>query len=403
MTTERVVLSGVAIDNVSMDEAVHAIDRMIDTGGFHQIATANVDFLRRTLHDSELLDILRKCTLVLADGMPLVWASRWMGVPLRERVTGADLIPRLLHLSADKGRRIFLLGATEERSAQAALRIQKDYPGAQICGRFCPPFGPLETMDHQAILDAITAAQPDILLVAFGCPKQEKWLNMHRDMLKVPVCVGVGASIDFLSGHQSRAPEWLQRTGMEWVYRLASEPRRLAMRYIEDALYVLQHLSAQMMASSLQPRGGAPGEAALLESGHGTITVLLTGVITTDLIRRLSFDLNNRMQSCAALIVDLGGAVSLPANAVALLAELARSCAAHNAQMCVTGARRSLRELFRATFPSGLPFQTALTPQQALGAMLPVDPAARAIGTANNGARSTKTLRASLSSDLEGS
>ena len=236
---ERIAILGVPVDDLSMDEAVEKIDQLIERGGFHQVATANVDFLMNSIDDEGLMDILHRCELVLADGMPLVWASRVMGTPLKQRITGADLLPRLIELSQRKKRRMFLLGATEERSQAAADWIARTYPGAQLAGRYSPPFSSLAAIDHEHILKLIADADVDILLVAFGNPKQEKWLAMHRSHLQVPVCIGVGASIDFLSGQHPRAPGWMQQAGLEWLHRFLKEPRRLGCTFVTQSVSLL--------------------------------------------------------------------------------------------------------------------------------------------------------------------
>jgi len=181
-----VAILGVAIDNLTMEEVLNVVESKISEGGFHQIATANVDFLINSIHDEELRETLGRCDVVLADGMPLVWASRLLGTSLKQRVTGADLVPQLAKLSARRGYRIFLLGSSEESSAGAAAWMQANFPGVCIAGRYCPEYQPLEEMDHEEILSRIEEARPDILLVAFGNPKQEKWLTMHRYRLKCP-------------------------------------------------------------------------------------------------------------------------------------------------------------------------------------------------------------------------
>jgi N-acetylglucosaminyldiphosphoundecaprenol N-acetyl-beta-D-mannosaminyltransferase len=201
----RVAILGVAVDNLTMEEVLDAVDASIAEGGFHQIATANVDFLMKSIHDEELYETLANCDLVLADGMPLVWASRLLGTGLKERVAGSDLAPQLARLSAQRGYRIYLLGADEESSSGAAAWMEKNFSGVCIAGRYCPKYQPLEEMDHEEILSRIEMAKPDILLVAFGNPKQEKWLAMHRQRLEVPVCIGVGGTFEFLSGMISRS------------------------------------------------------------------------------------------------------------------------------------------------------------------------------------------------------
>jgi N-acetylglucosaminyldiphosphoundecaprenol N-acetyl-beta-D-mannosaminyltransferase len=229
-----IAILGVPFDNVSTAETIAAIDRMVASRQPHYLVTANVDFLVQAQEDVELRRILFDAHLVLCDGTPLVWASRLLGNPLLERVAGADLVPLLLRVAAEKGYRIFFLGATEESCTQAVNRLQKLHPKLIIADHYSPPFNKLLEMDHDEIKRRILAAKPDLLFVSFGCPKQEKWIAMHYRSLGVPVSAGVGATIDFLAGTVKRAPVWMQRVGMEWIYRLAQEPRRLFKRYFKD-------------------------------------------------------------------------------------------------------------------------------------------------------------------------
>jgi N-acetylglucosaminyldiphosphoundecaprenol N-acetyl-beta-D-mannosaminyltransferase len=165
-----------------------------------------------------------------------------------------DLVPRLAELCARENYSIFILGASEQNSARAAENLMAKYPGLRIAGRYSPPLMPLERMNHDDILRRIARARPDILLVAMGNPKQEKWLAMHRDRLNVPVCIGVGGSIDFISGATKRAPHWMRSSGMEWAYRLAQEPKRLAGRYLGDVYGFARYMPQQYLATTLQPR-----------------------------------------------------------------------------------------------------------------------------------------------------
>jgi N-acetylglucosaminyldiphosphoundecaprenol N-acetyl-beta-D-mannosaminyltransferase len=237
-----------------MDEAVAAIEEQIREGGFHQVATANVDFLKNAMQHSDLRDILCSCEMVVPDGMPIVWVSRLIGTPLKERVSGIDLVERLADVSARRGYGVFMLGASEQCSQRAARVLRQRYPDLRIVGRHSPEPQPLEKMDHEEILRRIEEARPDILLVAFGNPKQEKWISMHRDRLKVPVCIGVGGSLDFISGTVPRAPRWMQSSGLEWLHRTLQEPKRLALRYLSDTLCLLKHLPAYLAATSAQPK-----------------------------------------------------------------------------------------------------------------------------------------------------
>ena len=221
-------------DNVTAEEAVERIAEMIRSGRPHYVATANVDFVVKALQDFELMRILMDAHMVLCDGMPLVWASRLLGNPLPERVAGSDLVPRLLARAEREKWRVYFLGTTPARLEQAAANVRTQHPGLRVAGAYSPPFQSLLEMDHADILRRVETAKPDLLLVAFGCPKQEKWINMHYRKLGVPVSMGVGATLDFLAGAVRRAPQWVQRLGMEWFYRFLQEPGRLGPRYLAD-------------------------------------------------------------------------------------------------------------------------------------------------------------------------
>jgi N-acetylglucosaminyldiphosphoundecaprenol N-acetyl-beta-D-mannosaminyltransferase len=249
-----VAVLGVPFHNVTMDETIAFVHEKIRDRGFHQIATANVDFLVHAIRDKEMQQILCSCDLVIPDGMPILWGARLLGVALKQRVCGVDLVPRLAELCAREGHTMFILGASEQNSQRAAENLKRRYPGLRIVGRYSPPVMPLERMNHEDMLRRIERAKPDILLVALGNPKQEKWLAMHRDRLNVPVCIGVGASIDIASGAVKRAPRWMQSSGLEWLYRMVREPKRLVQRYIGDACGFARYMPQQLIATALQPR-----------------------------------------------------------------------------------------------------------------------------------------------------
>lgn len=198
---------------------------------------------------------------MLCDGTPLIWASRLFGRALPERVAGADLVPVLIQAAARKNHRIFFLGATEGANARAIANVHAKFPGLEI-SHYSPPFRPLYEMNNAEIIERIRAAEPDVLLVAFGCPKAEKWIAAHYQELGVPVVIGVGASIDFLAGHVKRAPGWMQRAGLEWLFRLCQEPRRLFRRYASD----LWHFSGMLLLQCLKSRWNASNRAGELRA-----------------------------------------------------------------------------------------------------------------------------------------
>ncbi len=229
-----IAILGVPFDNVTTAETVEAVERMVASRQPHYLVTANVDFLVQAQEDVELRRILFDAHLVLCDGTPLVWASQLLGNPLLERVAGSDLVPLLLRVAEQKGYRVFFLGATPDSVSQAVENLKQTHPALVIAGHYSPPFNKLLEMDHAEIQRRIIEAAPDLLFVSLGCPKQEKWIAMHYRELGVPVSAGVGATIDFLAGKVKRAPAWMQRSGTEWIYRMAQEPRRLFSRYAKD-------------------------------------------------------------------------------------------------------------------------------------------------------------------------
>jgi len=240
---------GLPINSLSADEAVDTLERLIQSGGTHQVCTMNVDIWLNALADPHLHRIVAGSSLVFPDGMPLVWASGLLGCPLAERVTGVDLVPRLAELSARKGYKIFLLGAKPGVADRASRLLERNYPGVQIVGTFAPDEDNLMRMDHTEILRKIHAVSPDILLVAFGNPKQEKWIWMHRKRLGVPLSMGVGGSFDILVGDTCRAPRWIQRCGLEWAMRFLQEPVRLGPRYLRDFAGLVRHLPMALLAA----------------------------------------------------------------------------------------------------------------------------------------------------------
>jgi len=249
-----IAILGVPFDNVTSAEAVAAIEQMVASRRPHYLVTANVDFLVQAQSDAELRRILTEAHLVLCDGTPLVWASRLLGNRLPERVAGSDLAPVLLKVAAEKQYRVFFLGATPDSVEEAASRLKCEHPSLILAGYYSPPFSALLAMDHEEIKRRVREARPDLLFVAFGCPKAEKWIAMHYRELGVPVVAGVGATIDFLAGRVKRAPRWMRQAGMEWMFRLACEPRRLFRRYMKDLWVFSWRIAAQWSLLQWLPR-----------------------------------------------------------------------------------------------------------------------------------------------------
>lgn len=235
----QVNLFGMRIDAVRLNEAVAEIftwfDKTDDRCRF--VVTPNVDHAVMFQEDPRLRAAYRSASLVVADGHPVVLASRLIGRPIPQRVPGSDLAPAVLaKASADRSLRVFLLGAGPGVAERAAQNIEAKYPGVQVVGTYSPPLGfEKDAAENDRILSRIAAAAPDLLIVGLGAPKQELWVHQHRHAICASAALCVGATIDFLAGEKRRAPRWMQRAGLEWLHRLSTEPRRLFRRYARDA------------------------------------------------------------------------------------------------------------------------------------------------------------------------
>ena len=228
-----VELNGVKLHAVNEAEVIEHILSEIQSGRGGVVVTPNLDHLRRYLHDLSFGALIAEADLVIADGMPLVWASRLQGTPLPERIPGSTLISTLSAAAGQHGRSIFLLGGDLGTADGAAAALKTKYPSCIIKGTHFPPFGFMENQSQMsAVIQALSDASPDIVYVALGSPKQEKLIAKLRFVLPNAWWIGVGNSFSFLAGHVRRAPVWMQKSGLEWVHRLCQEPRRLFRRYL---------------------------------------------------------------------------------------------------------------------------------------------------------------------------
>lgn len=250
LARHAVCLLDIEIDRVTMDQAVETIAGFVREGQPRQVATVNLDFLRLTRNASAFKETLNAVDLAVADGMPLVWASRLQGEALPGRIAGIDLVAAVCERGAAAGWRFFLLGAAPGIAERAGDAMARRWPGLHIAGTYSPPVGVWDDAEESRIRDRIRAAKPDVLLVALGAPRQELWTreNLHR--LGVPVSIGIGCTLDVLAGKNRRSPAWMQRRGLEWLFRLVSEPRRLWRRYLLHGLPVF----ARLMLSAAKGR-----------------------------------------------------------------------------------------------------------------------------------------------------
>lgn len=220
---QRVSILGVAIDNLTEDEAVARIDRLIAGGGPHHLVTVNPEFVIEAQENPAFRAILARADIATADGFGLLLAARYLGAPLRGRVTGVDLTRRLAGLCAARGYRMFLLGAVPGVAAEAAAALKALHPELIIAGAYA---GSPQPRHEPFLRQLIAAARPHVLLVAYGHPQQDLWIARNQPELQVPLAIGVGGTFDYLSGRVPRAPAPIRRMGLEWAYRLARQPRR---------------------------------------------------------------------------------------------------------------------------------------------------------------------------------
>ena len=218
-----VAILGIPVHDVTTEETLTLINQFVREGTSHQICTVNPEFIMAAQRDAEFKRILNQSALNLPDGIGVVWAAQRLGHPLRERVAGSDLVRLIADRAQTAGWRIFLLGAAEGVAEQAARSLSVHYPQVNIVGAYAGSPRPEEEADIAA---QIRSSGADVLLVAYGAPKQDKWIDRNIERTDVAVAIGIGGSLDFIAGTQKRAPRWMQRLGLEWLYRLVREPWR---------------------------------------------------------------------------------------------------------------------------------------------------------------------------------
>jgi N-acetylglucosaminyldiphosphoundecaprenol N-acetyl-beta-D-mannosaminyltransferase len=229
----RIKFMNTEIDNLTMTETLLAIDELIQKNKNAYVVTPNVDHIVKLEKNEDLKNAYSEADLVLTDGKPLVWASRLYRNPIKEKISGSDLFPELCKLAAEKHYSMFFLGAKEGVAARAAENLKIQYPGLDVVGCYAPPWGfENDSAELDRIEKMIKDANPHILILALGCPKQEIFAHQFRNRFNVPVSLCLGATLDFSAGNVKRAPRWMANVGLEWLYRLCQEPKRMFKRYV---------------------------------------------------------------------------------------------------------------------------------------------------------------------------
>ncbi len=231
----RMKFMNTEIDNLTMQEALQAIDQVIHENKSVYVVTPNVDHIVQLETNKKLQMVYKNAFLILTDGKPLQWIACWYGTPIKEKISGSDLFPLLCKMAAENGYKMFFLGAAEGIAAKAADNLTNKFPGLNVIGTYSPPLGfEKNCKELDKIKSIIKSLKPDILIVGLGCPKQEYFMYQYCKDLEVPISFGLGASFDFEAGNIKRAPKWMSRHGLEWLFRITQDPKRMLKRYFVD-------------------------------------------------------------------------------------------------------------------------------------------------------------------------
>lgn len=344
------VLFGVPFHNVTFEEAVEWVVDRVQSGRPASIATANLDFLTHAWRDPELQRLLIDADLVLADGFPIVKLSPRYGPRLKERVTGSDMAPLLARRAATEGFRVFGLGGAEGVAEKALKILQERHPELKVAGACSPEFASVLEMNHERILKQIHHAKPDILFVAMGAPKQDKFIHMHVHNWDVPVAIGVGGALDFISGAQIRAPKWMQRINLEWFWRMMGHPFRLFPRYFMDFCFILRagkqirkiqkgkdrESMCQLISSTEEDRLEA------LKISMSQFHPINDEADAQEFVRKME-----ALSECGCILLDTAAPYWLSSLELGALLQASRTCRAKGGRLILYGPRPNVFELLK--------------------------------------------------------
>lgn len=249
---EHTTILGVEISSLTLRLAMEIIIGEIDSASQLYVCVANVHLIMECQRDSRLREIVNDASLTTPDGMPLVWLSKWAGRRQTERVYGPALMLRLCEAAAQQGRSVFLVGGLSGTTAKLSETLTNRFSGLNVVGAIDTPNRPTLDEDDEHIVAEINKSKPDIVFVGIGCPHQERWMGAHREAVSAPVLIGVGAAFDFITGRVKVAPEWMQKSGLEWLYRLSREPKKLAKRYLVNNPIFIALVLKQIMLGKLK-------------------------------------------------------------------------------------------------------------------------------------------------------
>jgi N-acetylglucosaminyldiphosphoundecaprenol N-acetyl-beta-D-mannosaminyltransferase len=360
------VLLGLPFHDITLEEALdYCADAMKGTTNRY-LVTANVDFTTQAFEDPDLKKIVFFADRVVCDGMPLVWLSKLLGSPLRERVAGSDMVPKLLETCGKEGHSVYFLGSDVDTLIEAKGIVEARYPGLKVVGVDSPPIGAVVEWDNDALCERMRSSGAQLLLVCLGCPKQERWIFAHHRETGIPLSIGVGASLDFITGKQKRAPVWMQKSGFEWFWRMSSSPRRLVSRYSKDFVFLIKASILQLNSQRRRKRGGTD------ETRRDSVG---DEMIFSEPVMRLSWhgELQNSELSgapvpetiTAPVLLDASRITFLDSSGLGRLAFLARTCRAANQMLIVINQSATFAKSIRAVRMESL-FSSATSEKAAI-------------------------------------
>ncbi len=238
---EKQPLLNTYVSNVSMDETLWEISRLIEEKKKSYVVAVNTDVIVKIENDAYLKKISDEADITLVDGKPLVWISKWQKHPVKTKISGSDMVPELCRVAAERGYSIFIIGGKNGIADKAKENLESTFAGIRIVGTYAPPFGfEKDTEELDKINRMISDVCPDIVIACLGCPKQEKWIYENYKKYDGTISICAGATIDFLSGNMKRAPKWMSEHGLEWFYRFLKEPRRMFKRYFVEDIKIMK-------------------------------------------------------------------------------------------------------------------------------------------------------------------
>jgi N-acetylglucosaminyldiphosphoundecaprenol N-acetyl-beta-D-mannosaminyltransferase len=252
---EQVSFLGITIHNISLQDALSEIEQFIEKNNKGLVITPNAHHIYIIHKDKEFKRLYREADLILSDSVPLVWASKLLGNPVKERVPGSDIFPNFCKVASQKKYKIFLLGSAPGIAQKAASILENQNPGLSIVNTYSPPIGfENDPRENEKIFKLISQAEPDVLFVGLGSPKGEKWSWIHKNEINSSVIICVGAAFDFIAGKTKRAPRWMQKLGLEWFHRFVKEPRRLWKRYLFGNTYFIWLVFKEFVSSKFRKK-----------------------------------------------------------------------------------------------------------------------------------------------------